>query len=319
MMKISSHHYALDAVDLLDDCIESLLLVLNHDRKGKYGILYDLKELLVSTERLLHGHLITVLQTEKESIPGRSAALSRQEMSSLQGTVSSLKEVLEEKKRLREQEKALRNPQEADANRPRHPTRNASDTLLFGLIVDLQLCLVRIDDAHLVLVGKRIKDPKASNTLNSSSLVAASCCAGMGAIFLARQHNKLPAMSVKDSHAFSIVAAKAGVSLLLMNFARKGWNYLWMKDKIVRSITILEDWQRKWELVLSTSSKHGAVVDVDSLPTASPTERTPTDLLDPKSKKLIEYVMSTHSKVSSFAVKFRKRYMKARSLIMIHY
>ena len=113
----------------------------------------------------------------------------------------------------------------------------------------------------------------------------------------------------QQSHAFTIIAAKAGVSLLIMNVVIKGWNYLWMKDKIVRSITVLEDWQRKWELVLSTSSKHGAVVDIDRLPTASPIEKTPAELLDPKSKKLIEYVMSTHSKVRFLNVfSYSKRY-----------
>ena len=217
------HHYAFDAVKLLDDCIDKLQLTIDRDIHCQHIALYDMKQSLINTERILHHHLLHVLEIELYELHQLQGNLFSEYVNiddarsqTLAMTVQTLNTLLQEKKRLKEEAAASnsssttaaeaattprmntatsipggslltplpptttlnnKNPQESSTSssssssppQPQHlqinpiqdphcfyPSRSALDTLLFRLIVALQLCLVRIDDAHLIITGRRL-------------------------------------------------------------------------------------------------------------------------------------------------------------------
>lgn len=297
-LAVSAHHYAFDAVSLLDDCIDRLQLTIEKDVRGKYDAIYDLKEVLVATERLLHEYLMDVLEKEKSSLRAGSTTRSMsstgrinlQETLSLSATVKSLNSVLEEKKRQKEVETRqvhFRNPQESPVSQQQHcyyPTRSAADTLLFRLIVDLQLCLVRIEVAYSAITGRRIRETHDKHGVQAP-LVLASCVAGVGVAMVTlsrnqREWNKLPP---RNFEFLTATSAKVGAALIATFWVRKRWQVWWMTDKIVRSTAEIEEWHQQWRLIESTSS--------------SSSEDESPELLDAKSRRLVEYAMREAPKV----------------------
>ena len=207
----SLHHYAFDAVKLLDDCIDKLQLTIDRDIHCQHIALYDMKQSLVNTERILHHHLVHVLEIELyelHQLQGKQVSeyvtIDDARSQTLAMTVQTLNTILQEKRRLKEEAAASsstttprmttttstpgslstppppmlldnKNPQESSSTSSSsppqqqqqqinpiqdphcyYPSRSALDTLLFRLIVALQLCLVRIDDAHLIITGRRL-------------------------------------------------------------------------------------------------------------------------------------------------------------------
>jgi hypothetical protein len=295
-LTVSAHHYAFDAVALLDECIDRLQLTIEKDVSGKYDAIYDLKEVLVATERLLHKYLMDVLEKEKSSLRAGSTTstsftgrINLQETRSLSATVESLKSVLEEKKRQIEvgmRRVHFRNPQESPASQQHcyYPTRSAADTLLFRLIVDLQLCLVRIEVAYSVITGRRIRDTHDKHGVQAP-LVLASCVAGVGAaamVTLSRNQRKWR-LPPRNFEFLTATSAKVGAALIAAFWVRKRWKVWWMTDKIVRSNAEIEYWHQQWRVIESTSS--------------SSSEDEPPELLDAKSRRLVEYAMREAPKV----------------------
>ena len=73
-MTATSHHYLFDAVPLLDDCIEKLQRTIDQDSRSRNDALYDMKEVLVYTERLLHRYLDQMIRKESLGLKTRSAS-----------------------------------------------------------------------------------------------------------------------------------------------------------------------------------------------------------------------------------------------------
>jgi hypothetical protein len=296
-LMVSTHHYAFDAVALLDDCIDRLQLTIEKDVCGKYDAIYDLKEVLVATEGLLHEYLMDVLEKEKSSLRAGSTTstsstgrINLQETRSLSATVESLKRVLEEKKRQQEVEMRrvhFRNPQESPVSQKHcyYPTRSAADTLLFRLIVDLQLCLVRIEVAYSVITGRRIGETHDKHGLQVP-LVLTSCVAGVGAAMVTlsrKNHRECWRLPPRNFECLTATSAKVGAALIAAFWIRKSWKVWWMANKIVRSTAEIEEWHQQWRVIESTSS--------------SSSEDESPELLDAKSRRLVEYAMREAPKV----------------------
>jgi hypothetical protein len=317
-MIIAAHHYAFDAVKLLDGCIEKLQQTIDRDVNCQHIALYDMKRALLCTERLLHDHLLHVLEVEVVGLPGYG--IQNNEIQTLAGTVAALQSVNKAKKRLKDVNNRLhhfRNPQESPQHKPQQmmyfPPRSATDTLLFRLIVALQLCVVRIDDAHLVLTGKRIG--QSSNTpgiMAWTMMVTAGCVAGIGVVVISLgRESRMRATrmlqpvlsglirplrtgavgSRKDFNDHSLTALKLGVAAIAARWVSNQWSVLWMTDKIVKSTTAIEEWQQQWQSVLATHE--GKVKEV----VGSQSPKQPTELLDAKSRRLIEFAMKESTKV----------------------
>jgi hypothetical protein len=321
-MTVSAHHYAFDAVPLLDDCIDKLQKTIDQDLRGRHDALYDMKEALVSTEQLLHRYLAHVLETERQSlVSSRNSSSSSNnnnnmdsDISCIMGTMAGLKAVLEEQRKQEEvQHRKVKfwNPQE-DSSERRHSyytARSATDTLLFRLIVALQLCLVRIDDAHFVITGSRIGvTADEQRTRKRFRLaIAAGCCvagAGVATVSLSRQREiDRPVWLRKDGqHSLLGVVAKAGAALIVGKWLNTKWRTLWMTDKVVRSTNEISEWIQQWQMVQSTATPKGQMLEHQKErsndATTSPTiGSSSSELLDDKSRRLIEYAMQHSSKV----------------------
>ena len=246
-MLSSSHHYLFDAVSLLDDCITKLQTTIQHDSGSQHDALYDMKEVLLCAEQLLHDYLDRMIQ--KECRGGKGRIDPPTEGLSIKESLEFFQVVLNEKRRqdeVHQRKKRFLNPQDPFTG-PRknnlYTTRNATDSLLFRLIVALQLCLVRIDDAHLVLTGRRIKvdDPRNQHQEQREALAlgAGFCCcllgAGMAVIswsprdrLVATKWWKgwIPRMHREQYSIRSLVLG--GVLVLGGRAMNKHWKKLWM-------------------------------------------------------------------------------------------
>jgi hypothetical protein len=65
------HHYAIDAATILDECRKNLRFIIEEqkDRVVNTNVL-DLDRTLLTTEQILHYHLLTLLEREQESVGG---------------------------------------------------------------------------------------------------------------------------------------------------------------------------------------------------------------------------------------------------------
>ena len=306
VLNMSAHHYLFDVVTLLDDCIDKLQLTIDEDVRGEHDALYEMKTIFVSTERLLHRYLLQVLQSETSNVHADIVPLIDADATrNLSSTMQTLKSVLDEKQKRRAIQNRnirFRNPQEPQPS-TFYPARSATDTLLFRLLVDLQLCLVRIDDAHFVITGKRLGRGHIVQSIRLPIALFGSAL-GFGATVILSRRNHLRFILLRDVQSLALASAKFGAALLAFHLAGKAWNKLWMTDKIVRSTEDIARWQKQWQLVLSTSSSgenhesHSSRENSGELTPEPKMLRRYPELLDKKSQRLIEFAMKESPKVS---------------------
>lgn len=161
-------------------------------------------------------------------------------------------------------------------------SRSATDTLLFRLIVALQLCLVRIDDARFVITGRRYQeDATIVETSWSPVMIGVAgtvCMLGIGSIWMLRSKGDNPRLRMHGLLRFSgkiTVAAFAGKLMV------REWGNVWMATKIRKSTAAVEEWRQQWLFVQTTGD-------------------SPSGSLSPeaKSQRLIDYALSQSPKVS---------------------
>lgn len=324
-MAVFAHHYLFDAASMLDDCIDKLQKTIDQDLKGHYYALYDMKEVLVSTEHLLHRYLVQILEIEKKDHGRKNAtATAHREAAStsIMGTMTELKETLKEKQRQKEElhrrKIHFRNPQDpvsVQKNSLYNSGRSATDTLLFRLIVALQLCLVRIGDAHVVLTGRRIgvSTQDGEQNLGRRILILTGCCL-IGAGVSLRDHQQLGGRKLQqlstgiENQKIALgTLAKIGTALAIGAWVKSKINTMWVTEKIIQSSNEVEEWVKQWQVVQSTVSP-GEKVDQLRMPgqrtyIKPTTELQPSGLLDEKSRRLIEYAMKHGPKVFYYVEK----------------
>lgn len=162
------------------------------------------------------------------------------------------------------------------------PSRSAKDTSLFRLIVTLQLCLVRIEEANSVLCkgksfGSSLKIETCSSGDSGSSKrsssghgtilrkqvgVLAACCwnwsfAGVGlsiSWYLATQSRP---KNSENRLQFLKSAGKVTIIALASTQIRKKWRVLCMNARLADSAGSIEDWIFHW-ICLVHDEKHGS-------------------------------------------------------------
>lgn len=120
--------------------------------------------------------------------------------------------------------------------------RSVTDSLLFRLIVVLQLCLVRINDVRNVMGWKDNDEMMSINNTNGNGfpvVVSSAVCLGAGMVALrpylrANRQGTLEAL------------AKVTVTALSVGYVYRWWMRLWMVGKLSNSIISLEEWQEQW-------------------------------------------------------------------------
>ena len=365
-MPAREHHYALDAASLLYACrsrLRAVLEDLEENQKRPNQRLAELDVTLHSTERLLHFHLLALVESYERRNSLRSLSDEQKRggtTETLVGTVSRL-ECLVERSRQRQQQRSQhqkRSRQNDETQLVQQPqlqpggasvvggrhgrygrqhqmndrfrrdvnshypldlpgagqyagdssssfasaavasrnnqggrgsfgakTRSPEDSLLFTLLVHLQLCMVRIEEADVVVCGyekamRRSEQVKANETkkekmgstdtkdtgeriVNSSSwrrpnAVVLGLLAGLSAGIFVSRREKAQKSDFDQQRKILSTAAKVTGGVVAASYVRHGWRILGINARLTHTTTALEDWQHQWVLVTSIGSGAGS-------------------------------------------------------------
>lgn len=112
--------------------------------------------------------------------------------------------------------------------------KSAIDSLLFRLIVILQLCLVRIDEAHRIIGNK--------------SRIAWIVAVSSGTLYSVNRLTDI----IPPTYHMSCCQISKGLTLTATTaLLRKGWMKLCLNTRLLNTSTSLEDWQQQWLLMQS--------------------------------------------------------------------
>lgn len=316
------YHYAFDAARLLEQCrmeldeIEKASSAYRIRRGFSLSSVHNLKASLSTTADLLCKHFQQLLEYETSAGGGGASSSNIQEEilrdgipSSLSSCVDLLETVIDAKQRAREEDQGQQNTNK-DMSQPYCPIRNATDSLLFRLVVKLQLCLVRIDDGHWVLTGRRRRNRATANRASETNLhsqlafglpLILTGSLGISAFLVTQNNNinnnqgRLPlifnATSSMGNVSLASAVTKAGVAAMAASFLRVAWRYGWMSTKMYRSRRSINEWNRQWRLVQSTTS---SVTDLRSITNTTGPDRR---IVEKQSQKLIEDAVRRPPKV----------------------
>jgi hypothetical protein len=284
--------YAFDAADLLLQCQKQLQDVIEADERRGYSshyALYDLKEALLATDLFLY----TFFRQSLEQHQTRSSSTTVQALyalgppDSLSSSVSLLRSVLKEQ-RSTEPKYDRKKVQSTDQSHAYYPVRSATDSLLFRLVVALQLCLVRIDDARFVVTGRRQKDASAVVVATHALHISLGCigAAGFASLLMRRHHGS---MHAGDYRPLVLASVKLGLAAVATTWLRKSWRNMWMTSKIVQSTREIEGWKEQWHLVQSAASQDDAQVTKQAQSNADESLEAALDAA--MSRRLVEYAL----------------------------
>lgn len=336
----SSHHYLFDAVSLLDDCITKLQITIEHDSGNQHDALYEMKDVLLCAEHLLHDYLDRMIVKESRGLKRRIDPPT--ERFSIKESLELFQVVLKETRRqddINQRKIRFLNPQDPfqiPRKNTLYTTRSATDSLLFRLIVALQLCLVRIDDAHLVLTGRRIKvddQRKLQQDHNEAlALGAGICCcflgAGMALLSSSPRDRRVTTtrwwkeLVPQDRQPYSIqsLVLIGGVLVWGGRAMNKHWQKLWMTDKIFKSRCEIEEWTRQWETVQNEVSPRSQREQLrQELDHLDQEQNSIPDLMDDKSRRLIEYAMKNSPKSYFWQSQGELRFLMLKRFMDVYY
>jgi acetyl esterase/lipase len=169
--------------------------------------------------------------------------------------------------------------------------RSVADSLLFRLVVALQLCQVRIDDAHFVIAGRRRGLPLLAK---SKWTLVACVCFTAGAIGTWVSGKRV------NSKELSKTMPRVFVGVALYAFARRQFRQIWMADKVAKSIEELEEWRKQWTLVHEGDSKGSISIEA-------------------KSQRLIEYALKQSPKTSFWHSEGELRFLMVKRCMDLLY
>jgi hypothetical protein len=323
-----SHHYAFVAAKLVEQCLEQIQHVIDTDERSKRlhpsnSSLYDMKEALTEIERQLYIYFVYIIQKEVEN--STSAQVNQEynvhTLADVPSCVHFLRTLLQE---------ASLSAVDHAAHRTHsfYPRRSATDSLLFRLNVALQLCLVRIDDARLVICGRRRDKTSASPSTASNLVVPVTRMSSSGPSLLYMAAGMLGATSLtlwswhrsstssnwEMGRSLAVVRSsgvmrsiiQAGIVLQLSSWLHYKWSNMWMTNKIVKSTEALEEWSRQWTLIQCTPAPpplrpYNAATPpnqaVSGLPGTSSADAADSLIDAAKSQRWIHYALHETTKV----------------------
>jgi hypothetical protein len=362
-MRASSHHYLFDAVPLLDDCIDKLHRTIDQDSRSRHDALYDMKEVLVHTEGLLHQYLDQMIRKESRGLTTSTTTPSPSHANScdIQQTLFEFQRVLGEKRNqetINQGKIRFLNPQEdptillpaaqqhhqPNTSHTLYTNRSATDSLLFRLIVALQLCLLRIDDAHFVITGRRMANDadeqhKRREERQVALSVGAGCCclvgAGVVAISWSNRGGRVERgrwmkeflIVSKDRDTWIRTLTSVAAAMVAGRVINTQWKKLWMRDKLFKSTCEIDEWTQQWETVQTTvspRSHHEQLrqerfrIDLQRQNSPSDQPSTP-ELMDDKSRRLIEYAMKNNPKSYFWQSQGEIRFLMLKRFMDVYY
>lgn len=280
----NKYHYAFRAACQLETCRKRL------QDTGSDDALLDLEDVLLSIERLLHAYFVHLIEFERQALLECSAeAIDEDDMDSIPGSLDESMRVLTDVMELR----SKLQPQQIDStprvsfsmelNKTKMPrseqmagdsstssggpsfenTRSVTDSLLFRLIVTLQLCLLRINDVRNLIGGNR------DDGVRFHVFVASAACLGTTVIYLR------PYLQTNRQGTLGVLS-KVSIAAVSLTFIYRWWMRLWMVGKLSKSTVILEQWREQWIQSGAASSSNS----------------------DTKTQKMIEFVKNQNPKMS---------------------
>lgn len=169
--------------------------------------------------------------------------------------------------------------------------RSVADSLLFRLVVALQLCQVRIDDAHFVIAGRR--SGQLSLAKSKWTLVACVCCSAV-AIGTWVSGKRINSKELRQN------VPRVFLGVALYAFARRQFRHHWMADKVIKSVEELEEWRKQWTLVHEEDSQGSISIDA-------------------KSQRLIEYALKQSPKTSFWHSEGELRFLMVKRCMDLLY
>jgi len=136
-------------------------------------------------------------------------------------------------------------------------SQNVTDTLLFRLIVALQLCLVRIDDAHFVFANcrRQCNDVHHAEKTHQKRqrrkwMINAGYCGGVlgVTVFLLRKDNDDGNRRLEAKDAIGTLA-KVSAAFFVQRMMIRAWKKLLMTNKLDKTKEEIEEWQQQWTIV----------------------------------------------------------------------
>lgn len=318
-------HYLFQAIPLLNECQTSLVQLQDKAPVTKrYRTFLKLQECLQNIDELIFEHTQQFVGPPNDP----SDDTTNKPRTALETLM--LLERTQQKKTSRDDTFRLQNPQDAVHHcleRPYSPydsgaSKTAIDTLLFRLIVDLELLLVRIDDARYVILGHRsVERNNLSSVRLSTSAVMLGMFAGTCLVAWNRQRCRTQQyLRLPEANQLLRVTGKfigtVFVGKRLMNALAK----FWMRDKLVRSTNDLNEWTSQWNLIHRSVVRRG-ISTSNSLPNASNGSMSLKDLFGPdeKSMALIEHEMKRDRKTYFWLTTGEIRFLMVKRFMDVYY
>jgi hypothetical protein len=332
-----SHHYAIVAGKLVEQCLEQIQSVIDADERHAHSssgntALYDMKVALAEVESHLFYYFSCIIEKEVEQ--SRSPRIHEMyenhvrlndNCTDLLSQVEFLQCVVQEAARAAAEHIGY----------PAHsyyPRRSATDSLLFRLNVALQLGLVRIGDARRVIgsggkcFGRDVANV-AHRPVHGRPHTFLYVCVGLfGTTTLAMLYTRqlrvasdwqlFPRRMRQIYEPWWIQhSCKIAISGVFLRWLHCKWSNLWMTTKLVKSTEEIEDWTRQWTLVQSTPAPlpmANKAAPAITAPSQLANQSNSVDqnknedcLLDAaRSRRLIEYALHETSKVHFIDVHF---------------
>ena len=265
-----SHHYAIVAAKLVEQCLDQIQSVVDADEHSKRlhssnSSLYDMKVVLAEIESHLFSYFNCIIEKEVET---STSSQVHEKYKLIDFWSSDLRAQVEFLQFLLKESSIAATVHAGHPAHSYYPRRSATDSLLFRLNVALQLCLVRIDDARFVICGERYKQQQQhehhqiTTTLSSGSnrpylyyTVVGLLGATTFATTYVRQNPDYKlrcTLNLKMYQPLLMNSSKLLLSIVTLQWIHTKWSNKWMTAKLVKSTEEIEEWIRQWILVQST-------------------------------------------------------------------
>jgi hypothetical protein len=334
-IEIMSHTYAIDASNLVGQCLEQvndLLLLHSHGKRKRNGdqvCLQSLRNSLKDCYDCLYEFFADVVNDEKENSNEQSCYqtdVSNSESyfddhSLLLKMADQFKNTLVRQQRYQQNQNPYSSSHIVSSQHPYGRSRDRMnnstttiDSMLFRLTVILQLCLVRIDDARLAVTGRRLKDTTTHNDMqllgerkNFNWILGFSLATTTyfpirwNTTHLLSGPRMVTSGSPSNHSQNEIIVtavttiAQLGTTAALLYGLNWNWSTLWMKSKMNSSDKEVRSWVQQWKIILNRN-------DMDII---VPKQRVTTSTLQPqrddaiKKQKIIDYALDNSAKVRS--------------------
>jgi hypothetical protein len=277
------YHYAFEVVGLLQQSTEQLQALIEYDEQRSStathhvstSSLYDMKEALVLVEQALYCFFVILIEDE-QALAAREAGKLPDCCIDLATSAATLRSMIIDERQEQQRASLWSGNTQQHSSEPHiyYTSRSVTDSLLFRLIVVLQLCLVRIEDARLVISGSRFwLPPPGSSTLSSPSSswltwgvpTLLNCVAwsfGLAASVLVLNGHR-PMLLLSDRMESRLAAnrgwilpiAKASVTIVAVQWIHRKCGQMLTSTKLTNSTESLAAWCRQWELFMDHKTR----------------------------------------------------------------